>query len=153
MPAQKPGQSKQDYSTPRSFLDAVERRFGPVEIDLAAHAHNAVVTAYFNPEIDSLRQDWSELRGVCWLNPPFGRIGPWAEKCANTPVDSDRKILFLVPASVGANWYRDHVHDRALVVFLNGRLSFDGRNAFPKDCLLAIYGAPPGFEVWDWRAA
>jgi hypothetical protein len=28
MPEQKPGRSKQDYSTPVEFLDAVKRRFG-----------------------------------------------------------------------------------------------------------------------------
>ena len=42
MPAQKPGSSKQDYSTPRAFLDAVEKRFGRIKWDLAAHERNHV---------------------------------------------------------------------------------------------------------------
>jgi hypothetical protein len=28
------------------------------------------------------------------------------------------------PAAVPANWYRDHVHGQAYVLFLNGRLAF-----------------------------
>lgn len=41
MPAQKPGKSKQDYGTPKDFIDAVAARFGPLVVDLAAHAGNA----------------------------------------------------------------------------------------------------------------
>lgn len=38
MPAQKPGRSKQDYSTPAAFISAVKSQFqtGPFAYDLAA---------------------------------------------------------------------------------------------------------------------
>ena len=36
---------------------------------------------------------------------------------------------------------------------LQGRLSFDGKAPFPKDCMLSVYGTGQRkeFEVWDWR--
>jgi len=41
--------SKQDYGTPRDFLDAVEKRFGAIGMDLAAHAANHKFPRYFAP--------------------------------------------------------------------------------------------------------
>jgi phage N-6-adenine-methyltransferase len=160
MPVQKPGRSKQDYGTPRDFLDALERRFGSISFDLAAHRSNAVVPSYFGEggvEEDSLAQKWHLLSGNLFLNPPFGDIVPWAMKCrvesASFPLGIRyQRILFLVPASVGANWFAEHVHNHALVLALQGRLSFDGKDPYPKDCMLCVFGEKPGFDVWKWRA-
>ena len=158
IPLQKPGHSRQDHSTPKVFLDAVKKRFGFKEFawDLAAHEHNHVCANWIGPgskkATDSLTYDWTKLQGELWLNPPFGRIEPWAELCAATNLNGGR-IFFLAPASVGANWYARHVHGEAHVFFLNGRLSFDGIAPYPKDCLLACYGPKPGYEVWRWRDA
>lgn len=151
------GNSKQDYATPADFMRAVEKRFGPLAFDLAADASNAKAARYFTVEQDSLAQDWTALdlhdwtRHWAWLNPPFDRIEPWARKCAESKHAVD--ILFLVPAAVGANWWRDWVHKEAAVLFLNGRLSFDGKNPYPKDCALCTYSrrVVPGYDVWNWR--
>lgn len=169
MPVQKPGLSKQDYSTPRVFLDAVEKRFGELVFDLAATYDNTVAPRFFGPPglesatmrtanacrgHDALAQDWTKLGGNLWLNPPFGHIDPWAAKCAASTVWSfkpPRKIFFLVPASVGSNWFADHVFNKARVLFLVGRLSFDGKAPYPKDCILAVYGEKPSVELWRWR--
>ena len=156
MPAQKPGQSRQDYSTPKEFLVAVERRFGSITFDLAAHRDNHVRPKWYGPgglAEDSLAQDWSALGGHLWLNPPFGDIATWARKCASTLLRLGATISFLVPASVGANWFALHVWGHAHVIALNGRLSFDGKNPFPKDCILCRYHTAKvsSFGVWDWR--
>lgn len=41
--------TKQDYKTPPEFIAAVERRFGPIGFDLAAHAGNKQHAKYFAP--------------------------------------------------------------------------------------------------------
>jgi len=151
-PAQKPGRSKQDYSTPVSFLAAVEKRFGPIDFDLSAHSGNNVAARYYSPDDDSLKQDWT-LPGVrvAWLNPPFADIEPWAARCYECRA-LPRWTLLLVPASIGANWFYEHVVRAAMVFGLNPRLSFDGKNPYPKDCLLACFGFNAcGFDVWRWR--
>lgn len=167
MPAQKPGRSRQDYATPPEFLDAVRKAFGPIVWDLAAHRGNRVCDAYFGPDHahepsrDSLQCDWADIRrgysrtGLLWLNPPFGSIAPWAAKCA-AECARGAEILFLVPASVGANWFWDHVAPHAYVYALSPRLSFDGKNSFPKDLILAHYqpgvSCGYGFSRWKWNA-
>ena len=157
MPAQKRGKSKQDYTTPVEFLDAVKKRFQfpRFDWDLAASRENAVdglgpSDKFYGTEEDSLSSTWWQS-GHLWLNPPFADIGPWAKKCAEN-IDSAHRIYLLVPASVGSNWYADHVHAKALVLFLNGRLTFgDLPTVYPKDCLLAVYGESPWCETWRWR--
>jgi phage N-6-adenine-methyltransferase len=158
MPAQKPGRSRQTYRTPKEFLHAVEERFGSLTFDLAATSRNTVVPKrFYSPANDSLSQSWS-LKKVGprpFLNPPFGNIEPWAKKCATTTpgeFSAERRIFFLIPASVGSNWYRDWVHSVAAVYFLSPRLSFDGKAPFPKDLMLAVYGGRVGtHECWRWK--
>lgn len=151
-PRQKPGRSKQDFATPDDFIAAVKRRLGIDEfvVDLAASASNAKAVRFLDEAHDSLQFDWSIYagRGWCWLNPPFGHIEPWARKCM---LHRDSRIAFLVPASTGASWFTDWVAGWARVLFLSPRLSFDGVGPYPKDCILALYGEPPGYEPWDWR--
>lgn len=151
-PQQKPGSSRQDFGTPKAFLDAVERNWGPITIDLAAHPGNHVVPRYFGPggEIeDSLSATWPS-EGVLWLNPEFGNIAPWAQK-ATSYRGTTGVILMLTPASVGTNWFAAHVHHKAMVLALSGRLSFDGKAPYPKDLMLSVFGHATGFDVWDWR--
>jgi len=160
MPKQKPGRSKQDYQTPGNFLTAVKTRFGidAFQWDFAADQTNTVSPyGYWNAHDNSLSKPSAEwIRkiqgGWGWLNPPYADIGPWAERCLMAGARGGR-ICFLVPAGIGSNWYRDFVDGHAHVLALNGRLSFDGKAPYPKDCILAVYGlgVRGGFEVWDWE--
>jgi hypothetical protein len=156
-PQQRPHRSKQDYATPPEFIRAVKEllRYTQFEHDFAADARNAQGLTYWDTEVDSLSLDkdtWCDAvgDGWGWLNPPFTNIGPWAERCMQLRRDGG-KVALLVPASVGSNWFRDYVNGWAQVWALNPRLSFDGIGPYPKDCMLCLYGRPPGFNVWTWR--
>jgi phage N-6-adenine-methyltransferase len=144
--------SRQDYGTPSEFFAAVAGRFGAPSCDLAACPENAACSRHFSERDDSLAQDWTGLSGVLWLNPPFRTIDPWAAKCSES-AGPGRTILMLTPASIGTNWFRDHVLGRALVLGLNPRLTFVGETApYPKDLMLSVwdgYGTS-GFGQWEW---
>lgn len=155
VPAQKPGRSKQDYGTPRIFLDAVERRFGQLDVDLACTMANCKAQSGYNVEDhDSLKKRWGFYHpyGNLWLNPPFSNIGDWAKKCAEETVSRHGFILLLTPASVGTDWFRDHVHGKAYVLGLSPRLTFEGcTDPYPKDLMLSVYGYGfSGFDTWRW---
>lgn len=127
MPAQKPASSKQDYRTEVELLTAVKRRLGITEFDcdLAADAENTVADCYYDRETNALAEgnSWKQGDGWNWLNPEFGMIEEFVAK-ALQQVTAGVKTVVLVPAAVGANWWRDYVHQKANVVFLNGRLCF-----------------------------
>ena len=155
MPAQKPGKSVQEVGTPREFLGAVERRFGKITWDLAANEKNKVAFMHLGPGSaypDALAEDWSDgFNGLLWLNPPYSKIGPWAQKCHENRGDRSR-IAFLVPAGVSTKWFRNYVHEKALVLFISPKLTFVGHEQqYPKDLILAMYGEKPGYECWRWK--
>lgn len=143
--------SKQDYATPWDLIYACEKRFGVIGVDLAATHENKKAPVYFSKS--SLKASWSGLLGVCWLNPPFSNIKPWAKKCYEESLCGATRILLLTPASIGANWFRDHIHGKALVLALNGRITFVGAtDPYPKDCIISAFGFNEiGFDVWDWK--
>ncbi len=155
MPVQKPGKSVQAVQTPPEFIAAVKNLLGIHQFkwDLAASIENAYAPTWFTENVDSLEQCWSNIDGWCWLNPPYADIKPWVRKAFEECVIG-AKIAMLVPASVGANWWRDYVDSRASVWFLNGRLTFMGhKSPYPKDLALLIYAIPtmPGYKVWQWK--
>jgi hypothetical protein len=161
-PAQRPGQSKQNYATPLEFIAAVKRRWNLERFahDFAADSTNTKAPTFFDERRNALLVPrWERViggGGVGWLNPPFADIGPWAYRCHETATNGGN-IMLLVPAGVGANWYRDFVHRKALVLALNGRLPFMADKPewlYPKDCILCCYGpdVQPDFDVWDWRS-
>jgi phage N-6-adenine-methyltransferase len=161
MPKQKRGSSEQTVETPPEFIDAVQDTFGPFSFDLAATPENAQARLHFGPGApadreNSLTAKWPE-GCLSWLNPPYDPITPWAQKCAIHARRSKPQthILMLVPASVGANWYRDYVLPFA-DVYSVGRLHFIGSpDPYPKDLVLCHYWALGGhkFKHWNWLSA
>jgi len=147
--------SHQAYATPFPLIRACERFFRtPVVFDLAANHANKKAEYYFSEEDNSLTKDWHNLTwsGLLWLNPPFANIEPWTRKCAEESKRGAR-ILFLTPASVGANWFAEHVHGNAYVLALNGRITFVGASdPYPKDCIISAFGLGlTGFTFWKWN--
>ena len=88
-----------------------------------------------------------------WLNPPFANLRPWVAKAWEESQEG-AYVAMLVPAAVGSNWWRDFVHRKVPVLFLNGRLTFVGEeNCYPKDLCLLLYSpwCVAGYEVWSWE--
>lgn len=157
-PAQKPGRSKQDYGTPRAFVDAVERRFGKIGFDLAASVENTLADNFYGEGIDALKQSW-DYSGVlavpvAWLNPPFANIRPWAKKLDTECQHLPRWTLMLVPASMGSLWWRDHVLGKCQADGVT-RMQFVGADSlYPKDLALLAYGfGVSGHGFWQWTEA
>ena len=152
-PTIRKGKSNQVVVIPWNFIHACQHRFGPIGFDLAASAENTKAPFFFSEEQDSLSKSWKNLADLCWLNPEFDPIEPWAEKCALSWRQHNQKILMLVPASVGSNWFSDHVWGTARAIALNGRITFVGSTTpYPKDLMICAYGWSPGFEVWRWNS-
>ena len=161
------GSSEQTVCTPQDLIGAVENRFGAITFDLAASdADDALANQFFTPDDDSLspRTRWP-ASGVLWLNPPFGNVEPWVQRCARWVTDGsgllcpapDSLLLLLVPASVDSNWWMRHVAGHARVLALNPRVKFKGHaQGFPKPLALCVYDPrfhtqPALVEPWRWK--
>ena len=136
--------SESTVVTPMVFVDACEARYGCIRMDLAATKENSRrgSSSCYTVEDDAFSKDWEvDLKGdVGWLNPPYGDIGAWAKK-ADAEAKKGARVVMLVPASVGSNWYRDYIHFRHPVDFINGRIMFDGHDQpYPKDLMVVLFG-------------
>ncbi len=153
-PQQRPGQSEQSVSTPPEFVIAVWRRLGIQWFtwDLAAEAHNAKAEQFYREQDNGLTQPWPRS-GWNWLNPEFNNIAAWVKRAYEQGILGAHTAV-LIPASIGANWWIEHVEGKAAIIPLNGRIVFEGHTAgYPKDCALLLYGPDiePGFlPAWDW---
>ena len=154
MPQQKPGRSKQDYCTPPEFLAALKKKLSIQEFDwdLAASKENTVAKFYYTEEQNSLIRPWN-VGGWAFCNPPYKHIEPWVEKAVGES-ENGAQIAMLLPAGVGSNWWNYFVHDLAHVLFLNGRITFVGKeDCYPKDSAILLYThyIHSGYETWTWR--
>jgi phage N-6-adenine-methyltransferase len=146
--------SKQDYETPWNLITAIEHKFKTTfGIDLAATEENKKAPFCITEEQDSIKTDWLLYRDrLAWLNPPFKRIGPWAEKCA-AAARHGMRIVMLTPASVDSLWWSNWVHNQAHVFFLQPRVHFDGAcDPFMKPLTLSCYNLnlPERYQPWRW---
>lgn len=162
-PPQRPGKSVQEVGTPKSLITAIEHRFGKLRWDLAASHDNAKCLHYFTLEkevprgcsafnhitCDALKVDWP-VEGLCYLNPPFSDLAPWARK-AYEESQKGAKVFLLTPLTC-SRWHQKWIYGKAYILQLTPRLVFENHTAsFPKDLQLAFFNSGiRGTEIWDW---
>jgi hypothetical protein len=163
--------SKQNYKTPQSFMEAVTNRFGPISFDLAATSDNTQSPNYFAPVtgpegpmprdpnafgLDAFDHPWSYLTtnrfrrdgemGLAWLNCEFGSIPEWAEKCRDEG-QAGANVLLLTPAALGANWFSKFIAAHADVYICKPRIPFIPGKPFNRDCMLSHF-VKPSMRSW-----
>lgn len=156
--------SKQDYQTPKALIEACEKRFGKITVDLAAHKDNKVCPRYITTEelwtteafgADTFKFRWHKLTeefgGVLWLNPPFGEIPKFSKKCAEE-AELGANVLLLIPYGT-TKAFMSNVLGESDIYMLEGRLQFIPGKSFPKDCVVVHYykNATGSIYFWDWR--
>jgi phage N-6-adenine-methyltransferase len=109
-----------NWETPPALFRMLDAEFG-FELDVCATARNAKCAKFFSPEDDALKQEW---RGVCWMNPPYGRdIGAWMAKAYCSSLQG-ATVVCLVPARTDTQWWHEFAM-RGEIRFLQGRLKFE----------------------------
>jgi len=128
-----------NWATPVNVFKALDQEFH-FETDVCADASNTKCANYFTEEMDGLKQDW---RGVCWMNPPYGRhIGKWVQK-AYESAKGGAVVVCLLPARTDTRWWRDYCMKAGEIRLISGRLKFgDAENAAPFPSAVVIFGVP-----------
>lgn len=124
-----------DWATPQDFFDKLNQEFS-FELDVCASGANAKCKRYFTKEQDGLAQKWE---GVCWMNPPYGRvISRWMKKAYESSV-AGATVVCLVPARTDTAWWHDYA-TRGEVRFIRGRLKFGGqKNCAPFPSAVVVF--------------
>lgn len=115
------------HATPQDFFDKMNAEFG-FELDVCATAENAKCAKFYTKADDGLKQEW---KGVCWMNPPYGReIGAWMRK-ANESAMGGAVVVCLVPARTDTRWWHEYAINHE-IRFIRGRLKFgNAKNSAP----------------------
>ncbi len=130
---------KDTWGTPQDLFDALDAEFH-FTLDVCALPENAKCERFYSPADDGLAQDW---RGVCWMNPPYGRaIGPWMQK-AYQEAARGATVVCLVPSRTDTAWWHDYAM-KGEVRFLRGRLRFQGATSSAPFASAIIVFRPSG---------
>ena len=128
------------WSTPERTFAELDREFG-FTLDVCALPENAKCERFFSPDVDGLKQVW---KGVCWMNPPYGReIGKWMRKAWESSL-SGATVVCLVPARTDTGWWHDYAVKGA-IRYIRGRLKFGGsKNPAPFPSAVVVFLPYPG---------
>lgn len=111
-----------EYETPDEIFEPLALEFG-ITLDVAATNKNAKCKNYFTAEDNGLLKDWD---GVCWMNPPYGRVmKKWVEKAYNEYLKGNT-IICLLPARTNTNWWHEFIIPNAEIRFIKGQVKFKG---------------------------
>jgi len=142
-----------DRATTLEVFGPLHERFG-FTVDVAAAAHNAKLTRFYDVDSDGLAQSWAGER--VWCNPPYSDIEPWVEKAWREWNNGADLIVMLLPANrTEQGWWHRWVETALRTKqadfsceFLPGRIRFlrkgqteIGPNERPPfGCCLLIWG-------------
>ena len=124
------------WETPQYVFDTLDREFN-FDIDVCAIKTNRKCDKYYTPAADGLSQEW---KGVCWMNPPYGReIGKWIKKAYESS-ERGATVVCLLPARTDTKWWHDYCMQGEIRLF-KGRLKFGGsKNSAPFPSAIVIFG-------------
>jgi len=137
------------WATPQDFFNALDEEFG-FETDVCAIAANAKCRRYFTPEMDGLKQEW---RGVCWMNPPYGRaIAAWIQKAFESACEG-ATVVALVPARTDTRWWHDYAQRATEIRLVKGRLRFgNATTSAPFPSAIVVFRPRQKSRGSGWRA-
>ena len=147
-----PNSQKNDFWTPKGVFEALNERFGPFDLDVAASEENSLCARFYTMEDNGLEQTWNCENG--WCNPPYvkqlpavidrngeitreqiGRgdnttIKDWVLKAYESVLSGDAdRVLVLIPAYISNSYWHDIIFPKAShLVFFKARLDFQGPN-------------------------
>jgi phage N-6-adenine-methyltransferase len=111
-----------EYETPDGIYEPLHCEFG-FTLDVASTHENAKCANHYTAVEDGLTRDWS---GVCWMNPPYGRVmQKWVRK-AYKEWQRGCTVVALIPARTNTGWWHECVQDIATVRFIRGEVAFKG---------------------------
>ena len=132
------------WATPQDFFEKLDRVFN-FTLDVCALAENAKCEKFYSPADNGLMQEW---KGVCWMNPPYGReIIDWIKKAKYT-AEQGHTVVALVPVRTDARWFQDYCLGRE-IHFIKGRLKFGGATSTaPFGCCVVVFR--PSLNDVNW---
>lgn len=96
-----------EWATPQNLFDQLNLEFG-FDIDVCATKQNSKCSKFYTLEDDGLSQEW---KGVCFMNPPYGKeIEKWCKKAYEESRNYARIVVGLLPARTDTKWFHNYIY-------------------------------------------
>lgn len=140
-----------EFGTPQYLFDALNKEFGPFEVDLAASTENHKCDFYLTQATDALSINWAGYRR-CFLNPPYskqnGPLKRWVYKAYESAQEGSL-VCCVLPADTSSAWFHDYCARYAECRFLRGRVQFEGGATGARfGTLIAIFKPDRRYEYY-----
>lgn len=124
------------WATPSDTFDKLNKIFN-FETDVCADSTNAKCKNFYTEDVDGLKQDW---KGVCWMNPPYGRqIGDWLEKAYISCKENNATVVCLIPARTDTKYWHEFCI-KGEIFYIKGRLKFGcATNSAPFPSAIVVF--------------
>ena len=116
--------------TPKALFDKLGLQF---DLDVASSYNENIATPTihrFTIDDDALTKEWF---GRVWMNPPFSKPSPWAEKWL-----SHGNGVALLPLSGNSRWWRNLWQSEARVVMIEPNTGFINTEGEEKKIMYGI---------------
>lgn len=89
------------------------------EVDVCASQENALCKYYWTVDDDCLQQDWSDVSGFAWCNPPYSNPLAFVEKCQQYGY-----AVMLLNQDTSTKWAKIVFEKASKVILLSDRVRF-----------------------------
>ena len=125
----------QNWETPPEIFEPLNEEFH-FDLDVCATKETAKCKKFFTKEQDALTQDW---KGVCWMNPPFNKVGTWLKK-AFEESQKGSTVVCLIASKTNTNWWHNYCM-KGEIRFIKGRPKFKGNiHGLPQPLAIVVFG-------------
>lgn len=134
---------KDDWQTPKWLFEILNEHF-EFEADVCANHENALCDIYFTEENSCLDKTWKSIN---FMNPPYSKsMIKFIEKAHDEWMNNNCTTVALVPSRTDTRWFHNFVYNKADIVFIKGRLKFEGTDKLgsaPFPSMIAVWWGMP----------
>lgn len=128
--------TNQAWETPDSIYTPLNEEFN-FTLDVAASAVNTKCQKYFDEDNDGLSKSWQGE--ICWMNPPYNKVGKWIKKAYEEAILQGATVVCLVQSRTNTNWWHNYCM-KGEVRFVRGRPKFKGCvHGLPQPLAIVIF--------------
>lgn len=113
---------RQEWRTPLELVVSITRRYGPIHIDVAASAENAIRPYFIDKRQDAFKAPWFDTSHgvtVAFCNPGFRHMAPWMHRAYSQVLHHPKGIAIVLGlCAPSTKWFRfayDHAAEIALL--------------------------------------
>lgn len=104
-----------DWATPQAFFDEMNKKYGPLQLDVCASDYNRKCGYYYSIDRsqDGLQAEWHKAWGFnsppkCWMNPPYSDLKSWVRK-AYEESKKGCTVVCLIPARTDTDAFHRYI--------------------------------------------